>query len=58
MEHYTALPTAHLAGPRPHVDGLGVGDGRELGGDAAGLGGHGEQRGHAQRHPGGRDIQL
>ena len=49
---YTALPITHLAGPRPHVDGLGVGDGRELGGDAAGLRGHGEQRGDAQRHAG------
>ncbi len=38
-----------FAHPSPHVDGLGVGDGRQLSVDARRLGGHGEEGGDAER---------
>ena len=47
-----------LTSARPHVDGLGVGDGGELGRDPAGLGGHGQEGGDAQRDPGGDGVLV
>ena len=49
---------SHLAGPCPHVYGLGVGDWGQLGRDARCLGGHGEQGGHPQAHPGGDGVLV
>ena len=54
---YQKNPHSDLTGARPHVDSLGVGDRGQLGRDPAGLGGHGEEGGDAQRHPG-RDGVL
>ena len=49
---------SYLTSAGPHVYGLGVGDRGQLGGDTRGLGGHGEQRGHPQGHPGGDGVLV
>ncbi len=58
MNIYSRSEDESKADTGPHVDGLGVGDGREAGVDARRLGGHGEESGDAEGHAGGDGVLV